>query len=129
MDGLFDEKNGEIRVLVENFASRRVKSFYPESIQQEVGLSLDDIVIRMERLRYDNIVQLKFEVRCEQDFSPIITVDNYTTVLGKNMVCPECGREVTVSESCIYPKYFITDSYREFVKKKRQNQIHRAVLA
>ena len=78
----YDGKMGEIRDIVESMTLSKVKSFYPESIQKAINLPLDEIVEKLEVLRHEEIVRLRFEVRCPNDYSVVESVDDFRTIEG-----------------------------------------------
>lgn len=119
----FDENMGNIRDIVDSMALSRVRSFYPESIQKHIDLSLEEIVQKLEVLRQETILQLKFEVRCPNDFSALIVTDNYQDIVNKEKECPKCGYSFLVTDSSIYPKYYFAEGYREHLKKKKTNSL------
>lgn len=118
----YDGKIGEIRDIVESMTLSKVKSFYPESIQKAINLPLDEIVEKLEVLRHKEIVRLRFEVRCPNDYSVVESVDDFRTIEGNIVECYKCGDSFEVTFQYIYPKYFITAEYCEYLKKKYQRK-------
>lgn len=120
----YDEKYDEIRDIVSSMAMSKYKSFYPEHIKGLIPeLSLEDIVKKLEPLRQEGAVTLRFEIRCPEDFTVLTIVDNYVELIGTEIYCRECNKEIYISEDNIYPKYFINDEYRNYLKKKSKKEL------
>lgn len=122
MEG-YDEKFDKIRDIVSSMAMSNYKSFYPEYIKKSMPeLSLEDIICKLEPLRKEGAIVLRFEIRCTDDFTVLDVVDNYTDVIGTEIYCRECEKDIYISEENIYPKYFINDQYCKYLKKKLKTE-------
>lgn len=114
----FNINAAEIQNCVENMACvTTLKSFYPESISRKLGVPLEMTMIELGKLCEDGKLILKYEIKCLEDMHILATVDDYEKKLGSYIGCDVCGEEIIVDYSNIYPVYYISEEYREFVKK------------
>ena len=117
--GEFNENAVEVQKCVENLALKsRMLSFYPEAISRRLGISLDIIIIELNKLCSDGFLELKYEIKCSDNFDIVETVQSYKEYIGNSVTCSQCGEIFEVGYNNIYPVYFISKGYREYLKKK-----------
>lgn len=110
----------KIKEYVETLARKeRIKSFYPQTLSRRLGIPLDLVVLELPKLVEEGCIKLRYEIRCNDDLCTLDTVDNYMDVLDTKMFCYQCGEEIDILLSNIYPIYYITDDYKEYVKKNK----------
>lgn len=108
----------QIQDYVESLASKvRVNKFYPQTLSRKLGIPLELVAIELPKLIENGMLELKYEIRCSDDLNVIDEVDDYKEFLDKTLTCDICG-EVEISYSNIYPVYYITGAYKEYLKKK-----------
>ena len=116
----FNENAIEVQKCIESMALRsRIVSFYPESVSRKLGIQLDIIIIELNKLCDDGILELKYEIKCTENFDLVNTVIDYKEYLGTSILCKYCGEEFQVEYNNIYPVYYIAKEYKEYVKKKQ----------
>lgn len=115
----------ELNYSIDNYIERIsdsgiVRSFYPNAISKKINIPLTPVLERLSRLVDDGILELKFEIRCHEGSHIIDIVDDYSDCLNKGNYCTFCGEETYIELSNIAPIYYISESYREFLKKKKR---------
>lgn len=119
----YDRTLNTIRHIIEQFAFSKVKSFYPETILKFVDKPLDEIVPRLNELCKEDILQLKFEIRCPQDAYTVKIVDKIEPLINNYFECDKCGHEFKLDLNYVYPKYYISNEYKEDIQLKK-NKIY-----
>ena len=116
---MFNENLCLIKDYVKSLAQKeRVKSFYPHTISRKLNIPLELVVLELPKLIEEGCIELKYEIRCTNDLTTRNTVDNYKELLNTTVFCDHCGEDIELSYNNVYPIYFITDEYKEYVKKK-----------
>ena len=116
----FNENAIEVQECVKSMALKsRMISFYPEAISRKLSIQLDLTIIELNKLCETGIIDLKYEIKCLDNFDLVETVLDYREYLGRSITCNQCGKVFEVGYNNIYPVYYITDAYREYVKKKK----------
>lgn len=114
------EINNKIDSYVERLASSGiVKSFYPNAITKALDIPLTPVLERLIRLVEDEILELKFEIRCHEGSHIIDVLSDYSKYINKEVYCVYCGEDVYIDLSNISPIYYIKDDYKEHLKKKK----------
>lgn len=98
--------------------SSTLKSFYAISICRKLNLPIDPVLERLNYLVSGSVLNVKYEIRCDNDSHIIAIVDNYKSLLGKDVMCSHCDRMIIVDLENIYPLYFFNNEYVEHLKKK-----------
>ncbi len=115
------EVNNKIDSYVENLAtSGIVKSFYPNAISKALDIPLTPVLNRLSRLVDDDILELKFEIRCHERAHIIDIVSDYSEYLDRERYCKFCGCNVYLDLSNISPIFYINDNYKKYLKKKKK---------
>ena len=93
-------------------AMSNYKSFYPEYIKKSMPeLSLEDIICKLEPLRKEGAIVLRFEIRCTDDFTVLDVVDNYTDVIGTEIYCRECEKDIYIAQAKIMLQHGSDNDY------------------
>lgn len=115
----FNVNSAQIEDYVKEVAQKpRIKSFYPQTVSRKLNIPLDIVTIELLNLIEEGKIDLKYQIRCLDDLNTIRVVDEYKSILNKEICCDICGLNVKVTYSNIYPVYYISEEYREYVKKK-----------
>ena len=118
--------NFVIDSLIEQLAlQNRIKSFYPSYVCKAVNLPLNEVLEKLNFLTEGGYIELQFEIRCD-NLDILGNVENYSECIGKKIYCINCGQEVEITLNNIFPIYYISDSYRNYVKKNLK--IQRSVI-
>lgn len=114
----FNVDSAEIEGYVEDIAKKiRIISFYPQTISRKLNIPIDIVLIELSELVKKGKIYLKYQIRCLNDLTTIETVYEYKDILGKEIQCNICGDNIKVTYGNIYPVYYISEEYREFIKK------------
>ncbi len=114
----FNVNSAEIEDYVEEMAKNpRKDAFYPQTVSRKLNIPLDIVLLELSRLRDDGKIDLKYEIRCLEDLNTIITVDDYNSLLEKELFCEMCGKEINITYNHVYPIFYINNEYKEHVKK------------
>lgn len=115
------EINENIDQYIKKMASSGiVRSFYPNAINKALGIPLTPVLERLNRFVADDVLQMKFEIRCHEKSDIIDIVEDYSGYLNKEVYCIYCGEEVHIDLSNISPIYYINEEYQDFIKKKKK---------
>lgn len=102
-----DSKIGDI---IQSMIKSKYKSFCPEYIKNLFPeLSLKDITDKLDLYVKQGHITLRFEIRCPDDFAMIKVVDDCAEIMGTEIYCAKCGKELLIDENNIYLKYFINN--------------------
>lgn len=112
-------RNANIDAYVDELASHNfIKSFYPIAISKELNIPLTPVIERLNRLVLDEILILKYEIKCNECIHTIDIVDDYSKYVGNEVSCKFCDEICNVGFDNIIPIYYISNKYKEFIKKK-----------
>ncbi len=110
----------DILNFVENLAiSPYVDSFYPYTICRTYDLPLEDVLDSLNAMIQLGLLDLKYEIRCDNDANILEIVDKYSNYLGRKYYCYECNEEIEISIENVCPIFYITEKYKENMKKKK----------
>lgn len=120
------EINSKIDSYIERLSnSGIIKSFYPNAITKALDIPLTPTLERLNRLVEDEVLELKFEIRCHEGSHVIDILNDYSKYLDKEVYCIYCGEYVYIDMSNISPIYYIREEYKEYLKKKNKMNIER----
>jgi hypothetical protein len=115
------EINDKISNYIEELAkSATVASFYPNAIRKSLDVPLTPVLEKLNKLVDDDILELQFEIRCNEGAHIIDIVHDCSKYLGKKQYCMFCDEDIYVDLSNVSPIYYIKSDYREYLKKKRK---------
>lgn len=97
-----------------------VQSFYPNAICKAFRMSLTSVLKRLDRLVDDEILELKYEIRCHEGSDIVNIVDDYSKYINREVYCEHCSDYVYIDLSNIIPIYFIKEDYKNYLKKKKK---------
>lgn len=105
--------------IIDQLAMSRMASFYPHYIAQKIGTSDQEIFQYLRELVLNNKLEMKWEVVCSTSgcMHSLGYYDDYKDVLGKQLICSVCGKEVDVTEDNIFPVFSFVKEYRNERKK------------
>ena len=115
----------EINYMIDNYIEKLansgiVRSFYPNAINKALDIPLTPVLERLNRLVEDEILDLRFEIRCHEGSHVIDIVNDYSKYLNEEVYCVFCGEDVYIDLYNISPIYYIREEYKEYLKKKNK---------
>ncbi len=121
--GKFNADRAKIRQCIEQLAmSRNIRSFYPEYICKLLGIEMKQVIQELQLLVEDGCLDLKYEIRSNEEVNIVKRVEDYNQVLGKTLEDNLSGEIFEVEMQNIFPCYYINKEYREYLKKKYMKQ-------
>lgn len=106
----------------EILAFSTVKSFYPTAVLKYAQMtSLEAVFDYLIRCVEDGELRINWEVKCNNEemlcIRKILNVNNKDAALNKDVSCDVCGNEFVVSNYNLFPKFEITQEYREIIRE------------
>jgi len=95
------------------------QEFYPIQIAKLLRTGINPVLEGLQTLVNLEILNLKYEIKCSNKHL-LKTVNNYAEDINSNVYCKKCNEYYFIKSENIYPKYFVSDSYKEYLKNKTQ---------
>lgn len=103
---------------VEECALKPIVAFSPTSVQKDVGMSIDDVFIRLLQLVDDERLKIQWRIVCPDCFRQIEIIEDKDFV-PRFVDCWECG-EVEVTKEMLYPLFIIDVDYKKEILSQKK---------
>ena len=110
----------EIDEYIRFLGKSRVNSFYPMEVVSALSFPLDVVIGRLNYLVTGDLLELKYEIKCEECLETIDIVDEYKDFIGKEVYCEDCKDYIVIDQCNIFPLYYFTPQYKELLLKKNR---------
>lgn len=81
---------------------KKVKSFYVYGIITKFNIEFSEAFAILNELCKEGLLTIKYEIRCLNDLSVLITLGDFDSFIGSEITCYECGENITITIDNIY---------------------------
>jgi hypothetical protein len=116
---------------VNGLAVSKLNKFYPTYVSKATSLPLDITFKYLSEMAKKGRITLSWELRCEECYRTLKTVENVIPFLNDELICKYCGEETTFNRDNIFPVFYINEAYKrqqkDNVQVKKKIALRRAI--
>lgn len=122
------EVRDKVTEFVQISAMAPVKGFYPTAVAKYAKSSVSDVFPYLIDYTKSGELVLIWELRCPA-FNCHQNIDFSYLDIYDEVECPRCGTEFIINEQDFFPRFDLTQSYKEYVRSKSDFSKKKRVLS